>query len=101
MQILSGVTIPGQSDPVSNDNEGVFSIPQSSEITGTSPSDLYLSCQDTHCGVLPYAERQSVYSTAPAVTGQGSIMVGSWKGLNGIKMTADAYVTLQRKHFEP
>ena len=36
---LSGATIPGQSGPGSNGNEGVLRIPQSSSITGTSPSD--------------------------------------------------------------
>ena len=36
---LSGATTPGQSRPGSNGNEGVLCIPQSSSITGTSPSD--------------------------------------------------------------
>ena len=40
---LSGATIPGQSGPGSNGNEGVFRIPQSSSITGTSPSDCLMS----------------------------------------------------------
>ena len=35
---LSGATIPDQSGPGSNDNEGMFCIPQSS-ITEASPSD--------------------------------------------------------------
>ena len=42
---LSGATIPGQSGPESDGNEGVLRIPQSSSITGTSPLDglvLYL-----------------------------------------------------------
>ena len=33
---LSGATIPDQSGPGSNDNEGVLRIPQSPSITGTS-----------------------------------------------------------------
>ena len=37
---LSGATIPGQSGPGSNVNEGVLRIPQSSSITGTSPLEL-------------------------------------------------------------
>ena len=64
---LSGATTPGQSGPGSDGNEGVLHIPQSSSIAGTSPSD----------GLVPYpghslggsyhsAEKQSVYSTAPA-----------------------------------
>ena len=36
---LSEATIPGQSGPGSNGNEGVLCIPQSSSITGTSQSD--------------------------------------------------------------
>ena len=39
----SGATIPGQSGPGSNGNEGVFCIPQSLSITGTSPSDCLVS----------------------------------------------------------
>ena len=40
---LSGATIPCQSGPGSNGNEGVLCIPQSSSITGTSPSDFLVS----------------------------------------------------------
>ena len=40
---LSGATIPSQSGPGSNGNEGVLCIPQSSNITGTSPSDCLVS----------------------------------------------------------
>ena len=40
---LSGATTPGQSEPGSNGNEGVLSIPQSSGINGTSPSDCLVS----------------------------------------------------------
>ena len=40
---LSGATSPGQSGPGSDVNEGVFRIPQSSSITGTSPSDYLVS----------------------------------------------------------
>ena len=36
---LSGATTPGQSEPESDDNEKVLCIPQSSCITGASPSD--------------------------------------------------------------
>ena len=35
-RVLSGATIPGQSGPGSDGNEGVFRIPQSPSITGTS-----------------------------------------------------------------
>ena len=36
---LSGATTPGKSGPGSDGNDGVLHIPQSSSITGTSPSD--------------------------------------------------------------
>ena len=39
---LSGATTPGQNGPRSNVNEGVLHIPQSSSITGASPSYLEL-----------------------------------------------------------
>ena len=50
---LSSATIPVESAPRSNGNEGVFRIPHSSSIPGTSPSDCLVSYQDTHWGVLP------------------------------------------------
>ena len=40
---LSDVTIPNQSGPGSDSNEGVLHIPQSSSITGASPSDCLMS----------------------------------------------------------
>ena len=40
---LSGASTPGQSGPGRNGNEGVLHIPQSSSITGTSPSDCLVS----------------------------------------------------------
>ena len=51
---LSGATTPGQSGPGSNGSEGVLRIPQSSRITGSSPSDYLVPYQDTRWkGVLP------------------------------------------------
>ena len=47
---LSGATTPGQSGPGSNGNEEVFCIPQSSRITGASPSDCL---GHSFGGVLP------------------------------------------------
>ena len=44
---LPGATTPGLSRPGSNGNEEVLCIPQSSSITGTSPSDCLMSYQDT------------------------------------------------------
>ena len=45
---LTGTTAPGQSEPGSNDNQGVLHNPQSSK-TGASPSDI-IQCpsQDTY-----------------------------------------------------
>ena len=43
---LLGATIPGQSGPGSNGNEGVLYIPQSSNITETLPSD----CLESYTG---------------------------------------------------
>ena len=65
---LSGATTQGQSGPGSDDNEGVLYIPQSSSITGTSPSDCLVLYQDTRWGAGGYlsAEVQLVYSTVPA-----------------------------------
>ena len=52
---LSGANTPAQIGPVNNGNEGVLHIPQSSSITGTSPSDSLVSYYlDIRCGeVLP------------------------------------------------
>ena len=40
---LSGATIPIPSEPGSDGNKGVLRIPESSSITGTSPSDCLVS----------------------------------------------------------
>ena len=66
-QTLSGATTSGQSGPGSDSNEGVFRIPQSSNITGASPSNCLTSYPGHLFGefYLP-AEVQSVYFTATA-----------------------------------
>ena len=48
--------------------EGVLYIPQNSSITGTSPLDCLVSYPGHSLGggSYPFAELQSVYSTAPA-----------------------------------
>ena len=61
-----GATTPGQSGPGSNGNEVVLRIPQSSTVTGASPSDCLVSylghsLEESY----PSAEKHSVYSTAP------------------------------------
>ena len=68
---LSGATILGESGSGSNGNEGVLRIPQSSNITGTAPSDCLMSYPGHSLwGAYPSAESQSVYSTLPQPTGQ-------------------------------
>ena len=64
---LSGTTTPSQSVPGSDGNKGVIHIHQSSCITGTSPSDCLVSYTGHSLGKsYPSAEKQLVYSTAPA-----------------------------------
>ena len=66
---LSGAPTPGQSGLGSDGNEGVLRIPQSSSIAGTSPSDCLVSYPGHLLGggvSYTSAEKQSVYSTAPA-----------------------------------
>ena len=55
----------GQSSPGSDANEEVFRIPQSSNITRTSPSDCWVSYPEHTLGEsYPSADKQSVYSAA-------------------------------------
>ena len=66
---LSGPTTPGQSGPRSDGNDRVLNIPQSSSITATSSSDSSVSYTGHSLaggGSYPFAEKQPVYSTAPA-----------------------------------
>ena len=66
-KLLSSATTTGQSRPGSDGNKGVLRIPQSSYITGTSSSDCLVSYPGHMLGEsYPSAEKQSVYSTAPA-----------------------------------
>ena len=63
---LPGATTPSQSGPGSDGNKETLRIPQSSSITGNSPSD----CLVSYLGHLleesySSAEMQSVYSAAP------------------------------------
>ena len=57
-----------QSEPGSNSNEGVLGIPQSSSITGTTPSDSLVSFLGMRGGVYPTAE-MSQYILHPQPTG--------------------------------
>ena len=72
----SGATTPGQSEPRNDASEGVNHIPQSSCITGTSPSDCLVSYPGCSLwGSYTPAEVQSVYSTAlPAPAADWAIL---------------------------
>ena len=65
---LLGSTTPSESGPGSDGNEGVLCIPQSFRIIRATLSD----CLESYLGYslvegsYPSAEKQSVYSTAPA-----------------------------------
>ena len=64
---LSGTTTLDLRRSRSNGNEEVLYIPQSSSITLTSPSDCLVSYPGHSWGEsYPSAEKQSVYSIAPA-----------------------------------
>ena len=61
---LSGIITPGQSGPGSNGNKRELRISQNSSIYRTSPPNYSgHSLRDSY----PFAEIQSVYSTASAV----------------------------------
>ena len=63
----SGATNLERSGPGSDGNERVLCIPQSSDITGISPSDCLVSYpQHSLVGSYPSAVKQSVYSTVPS-----------------------------------
>ena len=64
---LSGATTPDPSAPERDGYEGILHNPQSSCITGASPSDCFTS-YSVHSleESYPSAEMQSVYSSAPA-----------------------------------
>ena len=64
---LSCATTPSQRECRSDGNKGVLRIPQSSSITGSSPSDCLVLYPGRSLGggSYPSAENQSVYSTAP------------------------------------
>ena len=64
MKTLLAATTPGQMGPKSDGNEEVLCIPQSSSITGASPSDFLVSYPGhSLAGSYYSAEIQSVYST--------------------------------------
>ena len=69
---LSGATAPDQSGPAIDGNEGVLCIPQSSNITGASPSDCLVSYSGHSFG----GGRISEFILQPQPSGQSSVMSG-------------------------
>ena len=58
---LSTVTIPGQTGPRSDGNEGVLRIPQGSSFIEASPSDCFVSYPGHSLGCLTPQQRNSRY----------------------------------------
>ena len=98
---LSGATIPGQSEPGSDGNKGVLRIPQSSSITGASPSDCLVSyLGHSLSGVLPlYREAVGVFYSPSRLGYQDTHWwVGGWGSYHSAEKesmhsTAPAYWT--------
>ena len=68
---LSGAITPGQRGPGSNGNDDILCIPQSSSITGTSPSDCLVSSRTLgRGGGLTSLQRSSWCILQPQLTGQ-------------------------------
>ena len=57
---LSGATIPDQSGPGSDGNEGLLNIPQSSSFPGISPTDRFVSYPGHTLGDLTSLCRETV-----------------------------------------
>ena len=73
---LLGATIPGQSEPESDSNEGVLRIPQSSRIAGTPQSDCYVSYpgQSFRGGLTPLQKySRSILQPQPAAQNIGRV----------------------------
>ena len=80
---LSGATIPGQSGPGSNGNEEVLWIPQSSSITGASPSDCLVSYPGHSLGGgLTPMKRSNRCILQPQPTGQIIVIVISFESFS-------------------
>ena len=65
-----GATTPGQSGPESNGNEEVLHISQGPSITGTSPSDCFVSYPGHTLGCFTSLQRCSQCILQPQSTGQ-------------------------------
>ena len=95
---LSSASTSGQSGPGSNGNEEVLRIPQSSSITGTSPSDCLVSYPRHSLGEgLTALLRYSRCFQRPQPIGQGTekeFLFGAWKPIfscmRGLRFLSDA-----------
>ena len=70
---LSGATTPEQSGAGNDGNEGLLCIPQTSSITGTSPSDCFVSYTGhslAEVGGLTLQQRSSWCILQPQGTGK-------------------------------
>ena len=86
-------TTPRQSGPGSDGNQGVLRIPQSSSIAGTSSSDcLVVYREHSLGGSYPSAEKQSVYSTAPANCARDD------KGVHTFQIQSIILFWVQKRH---
>ena len=74
--------------PGSNDNEGIHYIPQSSSITGASPSHSFVSYQGHSFagGSCPSAEIQSMHSTVPVDRAVLTKILGRFKVVGTTKI---------------
>ena len=80
---LSGTTL-GQSGPESDGNERVLHIPQSSIVTGASPSDCKSHIQDTRWVSHVPLQNCSRCILQPQPTGLRWVSVISWALLGGV-----------------
>ena len=69
---LLGATTPGQSEPGSNSNKEVFCIPQSSNITGTLPSNCLVLYPEhlLEVGVWPHCRKAVDVFYSPSQLGK-------------------------------
>ena len=81
---LLDATTLGLSGPGNDGNEGVLHIPQSSSITGTSPSDCWVSYPGHSLGSLATLQKCSQCILQPQPSGQAtkkSFCINMWKWL--------------------
>ena len=91
--MLPSATTPGKTGPVSDGDEGVHRIPQSSNITKASPSDCLVSYPRYSLGKpYPSAEMQSVYFIARADWATRHSLGGSYPSaeMQSVNSTAPA-----------